>query len=684
MSHSRTKHTWHMIRSLALAFCLLGLGAACGGKPTVSPQPQRAVSCDQPTPQSGKLSLDGLGYGPYHAGQDPNFGSAPSRQEIQADIPTLSALTHNIRLYASGGPTPTILQEAAQAHLCVSLGIWLGPDATVNMQEIQRGEMLAANPAVHSVIVGNEVLLRSDLSVAQLTADVQQVRAKLGHTVPISVADDFGQWLKHPELADVVDFITVHIYPFWNQQFIDNAIPFLNAKYQQLRANPHFKGKQIVIGETGWPSDGPAQGAAVPSAENQARYLQDFTAWAQHNHVHYFYFDAFDEAWKSTEAGVGQHWGVLQENGMVKPALSALLPPSAPETLTERSFRDVSVGPRLEAPFSLGIDTSGHQQDWVKNEPEDQNDQGAFQLAYPANQQWGTLFITVGQVGPPGQRQALDLSAYRSLSVELRGTVGGECLRLGIKDVSQPDDGSEATVQECLTTAWATFTFPLHYFATVDLTHLYVVFEVVFRGTSSNTVELRNVRYSPADAQVPGPITPTAPEFAIYRDAYASDNHFFPTGFFGDYGAITLQEDWTDNPHSGSTCIQVVYTGTSPQGYGYAGVFWQDPAHNFGSTPGGYDLSHYHQLTFWVRGAQGGEQIEFKVGGISTGPYHDSLVDPVTTGVLTLTTAWQQVTMDLTGKDLTHIIGGFVWVTNTAENPQGATFYLDDMVYTAT
>jgi hypothetical protein len=296
----------------------------------------------------------------------------------------------------------------------------------------------------------------------------------------------------------------------------------------------------------------------------------------------------------------------------------------------------------------------------------------------------GTLFITAGRVEPPGRRRSLDLRAYRSLSVELRGTIGGECPRLGIKDVSQPDDGSEATVQECLTTGWSSFDIPLTYFANTNLASLYVVLEVVFRGTTRSTVELRNVRFSPALPPAPRPIAPTTPEFVVYGDAYSSNDHFFPTGFFGDYGAIGLQEDWRDNPRRGSTCIRVVYDGTSPQGKRYAGVFWQDPPHNFGSTPGGYDLSHYRHLSFWVRGARGGEQIEFSMGGLGDGPYRDSLTTRVTTGVITLTAAWQRITIDLTGRDLTHVIGGFAWVTNdTTESPNGATFFLDDIVYTA-
>jgi hypothetical protein len=89
------------------------------------------------------------------------------------------------------------------------------------------------------------------------------------------------------------------------------------------------------------------------------------------------------------------------------------------------------------------------------------------------------------------------LSAYRSLVVDMRAAVDGQCVLIGIKDKNQPDNGREITVQQCLTTQWSTITLPLSTFTGVDLKHLYVVFEVLFHGSSSVTVEVRNVRYSP-------------------------------------------------------------------------------------------------------------------------------------------------------------------------------------------
>ncbi len=455
--------------------------------PSISPTKQN-ISCSQPRLASGKLSLAGIAYGAAHTGQDPTRGVFPSREEIEADIPTLASLTSYIRIYSATGSAETIIEAAQAANLCVALGIDLTGFPLANAQEITSGARLASNSAVHALIVGNEVLQNGVLSEQQLRSAIEQVRAQLARPVPITVADTYAAWMQHPGLARDVDFITVHIYPFWQGVPIDSAIQSLDQAYTQLQKA--FPGKQIVIGETGWPSAGPPYEAAIPSAANQARYVSEFINWAQVKHVQYFYFDAFDEDWKIHEKGVGTHWGLYQQNGELKPSLKDILPGSAQATLIQRGFRDVYVN-GLETGFVAGVDTSGHLHQWLTN------DNGTLSLIYPANQQWGGLFITVGPPVPLGQRPSLDLSAYKSLIVDLKPSVKGQCVRIGIKNNRQPDDGSEITVQRCLPSGWSTITLPLSMFSGEDLVQLYVVFEVLFSGPASATLEIRNIRYSP-------------------------------------------------------------------------------------------------------------------------------------------------------------------------------------------
>jgi len=167
--------------------------------------------------------------------------------------------------------------------------------------------------------------------------------------------------------------------------------------------------------------------------------------------------------------------------------------------------------------------------------------------------------------------------------------------------------------------------------------------------------------------------------FRVYTDSTARDNHYAPSGWMGDYGDLKLNENYKTNPHSGKTCIEIKYSAKGTQGAGWTGIYWQNPPNNWGTVKGGgFDIRGATRLTFWVRGAKGGEVAEFKMGGI-TGEYADS--DMATTGSVELTSEWKQYQIDLSGLDLSYISGGFVWVTSSMDNPDGCAIYLDDIIY---
>ncbi len=184
----------------------------------------------------------------------------------------------------------------------------------------------------------------------------------------------------------------------------------------------------------------------------------------------------------------------------------------------------------------------------------------------------------------------------------------------------------------------------------------------------------------------PSPTSTTA--FYIYQDADSLGNHFAPTGYMGDIGDIHLTETFEENPHSGRTSIRVIYDtkGKGPNECSYsppcqwAGVYWQEPPNNWGKdqfwAKSGFDLSRYNRLLFWAR-ADKPSTVTFEVGGISE-PYGDSLIFPRSIDAQ-LTIDWKEFEIDLGGADLTHIIGGFAWVINQDMNPNGTTFYLDDI-----
>ena len=167
--------------------------------------------------------------------------------------------------------------------------------------------------------------------------------------------------------------------------------------------------------------------------------------------------------------------------------------------------------------------------------------------------------------------------------------------------------------------------------------------------------------------------------FDVYSDKNARANHFAPSGWMGDYNDLGYNDNCVEGPHSGTSCIKIVYRPDVSQGARWVGLYWQSPPNNWGEKKGGFDLTGATKLTFWIKGEKGGERVEeVKMGGIS-GTYPDS--DTASTGPIILTKDWKQYEIDLTGKDLSYVSGGFCWSTNLDVNPDGCTFYLDDIRY---
>jgi len=190
----------------------------------------------------------------------------------------------------------------------------------------------------------------------------------------------------------------------------------------------------------------------------------------------------------------------------------------------------------------------------------------------------------------------------------------------------------------------------------------------------------------PPSTTAPPKPTPTPPAippaasiscpFYVYADWGSDKNHYVPKGWMGDLGDIQFDDNYKLDP-SRPNVIQITY---APKGSNqWAGIYWWDPPDaDWGNKDGGFNLSCATKLTFWARGEKGGEKAEFKVGGLKS-TYQDSLQPALSTGPIVLTKEWKLYTLDLKGKDLSHIIGGFVWVTNKPSNSGGATIYLDEI-----
>jgi len=184
-------------------------------------------------------------------------------------------------------------------------------------------------------------------------------------------------------------------------------------------------------------------------------------------------------------------------------------------------------------------------------------------------------------------------------------------------------------------------------------------------------------------AQVPQTQTASSSSFHpfyVYKDVGSRDNHFVPSGFMPNGKCINFNDRWQEKCQEGSTCIRVEYDlECSRADQRWAGIYWLNPPNNWGTRKGGFDLKGATKLTFWARGEEGGEQIEeFTIGGI-TGDYPDT--DKIVFGPVILSSEWKQYTVDLRGKDLSYISGGFAWATNEEVNGDTCIFYLDDIKY---
>lgn len=199
-------------------------------------------------------------------------------------------------------------------------------------------------------------------------------------------------------------------------------------------------------------------------------------------------------------------------------------------------------------------------------------------------------------------------------------------------------------------------------------------------GGTDDAVQSRDTAEASANSAASGNLSEFKP-LVVYKDK-GYPNRFTPSGYMPNGECLKMDNGVTEMCAEGKTCVKVVYDiECSKKSRNWAGIYWLNPADNWGDRKGGYNLTGAQKLTFWARGEKGDERIEeFKVGGVGRGmDYPDS--DNAFIGPVLLTKEWKEYTIDLRGKDLTYISGGFAWVANTDGNPEECVFYLDDIEY---
>lgn len=273
---------------------------------------------ERAAPQPRVERVDCVSYAPFrHPGETPfDPSSRVSRERIHADLQRLSAITDCVRTYSIDQGLDQVPSVARELGMGVVLGVWLGRDREKNALELEEALALARSHAgsVRALVVGNEVLLRGELSEDELIAHA--ARAKEALDVPVTYADVWEFWLRHPRLADAVDFVTVHVLPYWEDEpvAVDDAVDHVVAVYR--RVQQAFPAHEILLGETGWPRAGRQRRAAVPGRVEQARFMRGFVDAAAANGLRYNLIEAFDQPWKRRlEGAMGGYWGMFDSDG---------------------------------------------------------------------------------------------------------------------------------------------------------------------------------------------------------------------------------------------------------------------------------------------------------------------------------------------------------------------------------
>src|SRR5690349_21543269 len=264
-------------------------------------------------PIDPNAKLQCVSYAPFRGAQTPLVETTHiTTAQIAEDLAQLAKVTDCVRTYSVENGVDQVPALAAKVGLKVIQGIWLGSNRLKNSAQIATAVQLARNypGTITALVVGNEVLLRGEMTVADLVANIRSVKAQV--RVPVTYADVWEFWLKNREIYDAVDFVTIHILPYWEDFPIKAKFAASHVDSIRKRMAVAFPGKEILIGETGWPSQGRMREGALPSRTSQALVVSEILDTAKREGFRVNLIEAYDQPWKrQLEGTVGGYWGLF-------------------------------------------------------------------------------------------------------------------------------------------------------------------------------------------------------------------------------------------------------------------------------------------------------------------------------------------------------------------------------------
>jgi glucan 1,3-beta-glucosidase len=266
-----------------------------------------------PAPLGPGEKLTCISYAPFRGEQNPLDSSTRIEpRQIEDDLARLASVTNCVRTYSTDFGLDQVPEIARRHGLKVIQGLWLSRHPDRNRDQIEAAVGLAKRypDVISAIVVGNEVLLRGEMSAVDLANTIRAVKSQV--TMRVTYADVWEFWLRYREVYDAVDFITIHILPYWEDFPIPASDAAAHVDSIRKRLAAAFPDKEVLIGETGWPSAGRMREGAWPSPVNQARVLHDVLTLAKRENFRVNVIEAFDQPWKRyLEGTVGGHWGLF-------------------------------------------------------------------------------------------------------------------------------------------------------------------------------------------------------------------------------------------------------------------------------------------------------------------------------------------------------------------------------------
>ncbi|QJP34590.1 MFS transporter [Nonlabens sp. Ci31] len=258
--------------------------------------------------------LHGICFSPYREGQD--VRDTLTGTQIDERMAIIAPYTKWIRSFSTTKGNELIPLSARSKGIKTMVGAWISGDKVQNDLEIQNLIEQAKKGMVDIAVVGNEVLLREELTLDELLHYVRKVKTAVPD-IQVGYVDAYYQFVENPQLVEECDVILANCYPFWEGCDIDNATAYLNEMHNIVCSVANDK--LVMVTETGWPNQGNDNQDASPSKINAMKYFVNVTNWAKDKGVETFYFSSFDESWKIRQEGeVGARWGLWDKNENLK------------------------------------------------------------------------------------------------------------------------------------------------------------------------------------------------------------------------------------------------------------------------------------------------------------------------------------------------------------------------------